>query len=216
MIKNKIEKILSKIKSREYKKIIIGILVIICISIIVINNNTTTRNINEVNNENITKKDDDANEKKHIENYIYVHIEGAIAKPGIYKIAENERLNSLIEKSGGLTESADLKYINLAKKLDDAEKIYIPSKTDTLNLQTDTITPYNPEILPDNNKDNKININLDSKEKLQTIPGIGESTANKIIQYREKNNKFKSIDEIKNVEGIGENKFEKIKNYIKI
>ena len=106
----------------------------------------------------------------------------------------------------GLTPNADVSKTNLAYILSDGEKIYIPSVNDE-----ETITENNSS-----NKNSKININTATASELETISGVGESTAKSIIEYRTKVGKFSSIEEIMNVSGIGENKFEKMKDQITV
>lgn len=160
-------------------------------------------------------------------NYIVVHITGAINTPGIVKLPLESRISDAINEAGGLTSEADISSINLAYKLEDGQKIYIPYITDDFNsiISENYITSdagYN--IVLDNtsylgnNYSNidLININIATQTELETIPGIGPTTALKIIQYRNENGKFATIEDIKNINGIGESKFENIKKYITI
>ena len=124
--------------------------------------------------------------------------------------------------AGGKTEEADLSKINLAYIVEDGTQIYIPRINEDLNqvnLISDgagvgvVITDSNVE---ENEVDSKVNINTASKEKLETLPGVGETTAQKIIDYREANGKFKTIEDIKNVSGIGDAKYESLKDKITV
>lgn len=152
---------------------------------------------------------------------IVVHISGQVVNPGVITLNENSRIVDAINEAGGLTNLADLNKINLAYVLEDAQKIYIPSVDDKeeskyiLNGSGDT------EIVTSsgsyqNKKEEKlmVNINTANAIELSKLPGIGNSTALKIINYRNENGKFNTIDDIKNVSGIGENKFNKIKDNI--
>ena len=153
-------------------------------------------------------------------NNIIVYICGAVKNSKVVTLKENSRICDAIEAAGGLTDEADLTTINLAYILEDGEKIYIPQKGENIeehlfsnpNNQTSSYASYSSNNL----KNSKININKASQTELEIIPGIGPSTALKIIDYRERNGNFSSIEDIKNVSGIGEAKFEKIKNYIRI
>lgn len=140
---------------------------------------------------------------------ITVDIDGAVVNPGIYELNFGSRVNDVILKAGGLLVDAETKYINRARILDDGEKIYIRTIDEN----------YDDEIIGEetNSKksNGKININVASKEELMTLNGIGDSYAQRIIDYRE-NKKFSSIEEIKNISGIGEKTFEKIKDYIMV
>ena len=151
------------------------------------------------------------NEEKTI---IKVHIDGQIKNRGVVELEEGSRLVDAIEKSGGLTEEADTSNINLADILQDGEKVYIYSKQEVKELKS--IGKLNEEIDNTTKKDNKININTATQAELEEITGIGPSLAQKIIEYRESNGKFKDIEELKNVSGIGDKKFESMKSQITI
>lgn len=145
---------------------------------------------------------------------IKVHIDGQIKNRGVVELEEGSRLVDAIEKSGGLTEEADTSNINLADILQDGEKVYIYSKQEVEELKS--IGKLNEEIDNTTKKDNKININTATQAELEEITGIGPSLAQKIIEYRESNGKFKDIEELKNVSGIGDKKFESMKSQITI
>lgn len=132
----------------------------------------------------------------------YVHISGEINFPGLIKIENGERLFEVIEKAGGMTEQADVDKINLSIKLSDQDKIYIPK----IGENKEYLTSSSPEI---------INLNTCTKEELMNLDGVGEKTAEKIIEYREKN-RFEKIEDLMNVDGIGSQKFEKLKENITI
>ena len=151
---------------------------------------------------------------------------GYVNIPGIYEIKKEDRINTAVEKAGGFKKGYSIKNINLASKLEDGDKIYIPSIEE--DKQNSSLTSNNIEkrtgiirsekSLDNTNKGNtgKININKASQSELKQINGIGDSTANKIIDYRENVGKFKKIEDIKEVKGIGDAKFEAIKNRITI
>ncbi len=152
---------------------------------------------------------------------IIIHIAGEVKKPGIVKIREGARIADVIEKAGGLTELANITNINLAYIIEDGQKITIPSKKQDIQeyISSDSgqgIIEENPKTNTTSTSNTIININKATKEELQTLQGIGESTAQKIIDYREQNGNFKQIEDIKNVPGIGDAKFEAIKENIKI
>lgn len=137
---------------------------------------------------------------------IMVHISGQVYKPGIVELELGKRVKDAVELAGGLKSGADLDRINLAKRLVDEEKIYVPEIGE--ENSTDIFMISSKEI-----ETGKININTCTKEALISLPGIGDVTANKIIEYRA-NNKFNTIEDIKNVSGIGDKKFESIKELI--
>ncbi len=153
---------------------------------------------------------------------IIVHVSGAVNKEGIVELKNNSRIIDAIDKAGGLKDEADITNINLAYIIEDGMKIHIPSKEEkesTIIVESNTdseIVKQNNWIKSDNNKKSKININTATKTDLETLPGIGESTALKIIEYRKEKGKFKLIEDIKQVNGIGENKFNKIKELITV
>ncbi|CDC80034.1 competence protein ComEA helix-hairpin-helix repeat protein [Clostridium sp. CAG:465] len=151
-----------------------------------------------VNSSNISKNDD----------RIGVYISGEVKNTGVYYLKKDSRITDLINICGGITEEADVSKINPAQKLNDSDKIIIPKKEE--NLNTESIEDTNES---DINVQEKININTATKDELTSLNGIGEATANKIINYRNKN-KFKEIEDIMNVPGIGEAKFNNIKDYI--
>lgn len=159
---------------------------------------------------------------------IVIHIAGEVKNPGIVRIKDGARIADIIEQAGGLTDKADITNINLAYIMEDGQKITIPSKNE--DTQKEYIsnesgqgvvddapqTSKNINVQTSQNASAKININKATSEELQVLSGIGESTASKIIEYRKQNGDFKQIEDLKNVPGIGEAKFEAIKNMIKV
>lgn len=137
---------------------------------------------------------------------IVVDISGEVKNPGVVFLDQGSRIYEAIEKAGGLSDDADLTYINQAEVISDGDKIYIPKK----NSKEDRSEAEHTE-LPINNV--KININTADIVKLQEINGIGPSTAEKIVNYRRKD-PFRKIEDIKNVDGIGEKTFENLKDHI--
>ena len=175
----------------KYKTYIICLIIIILSIISIIFQNIDKNKIKEVN-----KKENTENGE------IAVYITGAVKNPGVYYIKENSRLSHLLDICGGILENADINKLNLAQKLVDSDKITVPTKQEK-------------EENEDENEDEKININTASKEELMTLDGIGESTASKIIEYR-KTSEFIEIEDIMNVSGIGEAKFNNIKDNITV
>lgn len=168
--------------------------------------------VDEELDDNIIGNDDEKlytnEEKEEISNIIMVHISGQINKPGIVELEKDSRVIDAVNKAGGLKEDADLDKINLAKRLEDEEKIYIPKIGEEIQDNHDNTSNSS------SNSD-KIDINSALKEELMSLPGIGEVLADRIIEYRE-NNKFNSIEEIQNVPGIGLKKFEGIEELIEV
>lgn len=222
------------------KKIIIIITIIIISVIVTYKAFSNTKGIIENSTElediitNEEKTQDKTTTDKE-ENNIVIYITGAVKKEGIYEIKENSRISDAIEAAGGLSENANIKDINLAYIIEDGVKIYIPTNEEVnkneinINIKQEstyvskesegikTNTSYieNSKSLT-NNKNEKVNINTATQTELETLPGIGPSTALKIINYRKENGKFNSVDDIKKVSGIGDSKFDKIKDFIKV
>ena len=169
-------------------------------------NNTINTNFDTLN----------TNDTNEISNSIIVYVCGAVKENKVITIKENSRVCDAIDAVGGLTKDADLTNINLAYMLEDGEKIYIPKKGEEIlnNSSTSSQTSSYSTYSSSSTKNNKININKATQTELETIPGIGPSTALKILDYREKNGNFSKIEDIKNVSGIGNTKYEKIKDYI--
>lgn len=171
-------------------------------------------NVLEVAQTNTTKETEEKN--------IFVHIAGCVQKEGMLELSSNSRIADAIEKAGGLTQEADLSDINLAYLLEDGMKIYIPNQNERQENNEKTEDTAKTENTPSmqiqdtNTKQDVININTATQEELDTLPGIGPATATKIIEYRKEKGKFKQKEEIKEVSGIGEAKYEKIKEYISI
>ena len=153
------------------------------------------------------------------EESIFVHISGAVNNEGVIEIQSNTRIKDAVDMAGGLKEDADLSDINLAQVLEDGIKIYIPTKEEQKQkLETEGNNTTKVENISSKNirKTNTVNINAASQTELETLPGIGPSIALKIVNYRKENGKFSKIEDIKNVSGIGESKFNKIKDFIRV
>lgn len=172
---------------------------------------------------NITKPEED---------YIYVDIKGAIAKPGVYRIPNHSRINDIINASGGLTKNADTSLTNLAFPLTDGLAITIYTKSEVkkklLNQNNIKMSPCpstaNQECVTsnettivtpkDNSTESLISINTATLEQLDTLSGIGPALAQRIIDYRDTIGQFNNLEELKNVSGIGETLFAKIKDHL--
>ena len=139
---------------------------------------------------------------------IYVHICGAVINPGVYQVPVGTRVYQALELAGGSSDDAYLSGINLADKLADGQKVYIPAEGENaegiLSIDSGGVQSV------------MININTASEAELMTLPGIGQSREKDIINYRVKNGLFESIDDIMKVSGIKEAAFEKIKDLIKV
>ena len=140
---------------------------------------------------------------------IHVHVCGAVKKPGVYELSVDASICDAISAAGGLKKKAADSDINQAQLLSDGEQVCIPYKT---AKKQDTIT----ETSSDTTKQSKINLNTATSEELQTLPGIGVSKADSILQYRQENGKFSSIEEIKNITGNKDGVYSKIEAYITV
>lgn len=218
---------ISKIKNNKIL-IIVGVLVILIIAVLSIklnkNENIDSQEeilIKNVNEETKEKEGD----KVQTEDKIIVHVTGEVKKSGIVRLKDGARIEDAINAAGGLTENADISNVNLAYVLEDGSKLNIPSKLDennegniisldsgnTLNNNASNAEGKDDMIIK---KDDKININKATKDQFEKLPGIGASLAERILTYRKEKGKFDKIEDLKDVSGIGESKFENIKDYI--
>ena len=186
--------------------------------------------INKKNNTNITKNiiTKEVVKEEIKEEFIYIDVKGSVNKPGVYKIKSDSRVKDAIEAAGGLSKDANTRYINLSKALNDSDVVVVYSDKEIDKAKEENIiyieTPCvceevkNDACITDNNEEinNKVNINTSDIEGLKTLYGIGDAKAKAIIEYRNNNGNFKKIEDIKNVTGISDSLFEKIKDYITI
>lgn len=145
-------------------------------------------------------------EKKEV---VFVDVKGAVKRPGVYQLTLSDRTLQAIEKAGGFLKDADVNRVNLAAKVTDGTVIYVPK----IGEKIEGVSTIVSETTRDTKK---VNINTATAEQLETLDGIGPSKASAIVAYREENGPFSSIEELKNVSGIGEKSFEKIKNDISV
>ena len=144
---------------------------------------------------------------------IFVYVTGAVNNPGMVELNGNElHLADAINASGGLLPTADADSINMADAISDGQHIRVPEKKVARSIEPSTSGSPSEGA----STDGMVNINTAGVEELHTLPGIGPAMAQRIIDYRQLNGAFKSIDEIQNVRGIGAKKFENIKSRIKI
>lgn len=141
---------------------------------------------------------------------LIVDIGGEVKNPMLAQLPSGSRIGDAITAAGGTTEKADLSNINRAQLLEDGQKIYIPS-TDGSSSQSSISGSASASTQVSNQK---VNINTANDEQLRTLSGVGPATAEKIINYRTKEGAFKTIDDLKNVDGIGDKTFEKLKDKI--
>lgn len=226
---------------RYRKQIIIGsLLLIIFISIIsfgvykIFNKkeDTPKKSLIVAKKDSDKKSSNDKDKDKEEDTLYQVDIKGEVNTPGIYSLKEGSRVIDVINTANGLTENADTTVINLSKKIIDEMVIIIYSReevadfintkrieSELINYCSDGFSLHNDACISNDDTSNDtnnslININSASKEDLMTLPGVGEAKADSIIEYRNSNGEFKSIEDIKNVSGIGDSLFAKIKEYI--
>lgn len=150
--------------------------------------------------------DDYTGDRSLSDGTIFVDIGGAVKSPMLAELPDGSRVDDAIQAAGGLKQEADMSNINRAEFLLDGQKIYIPS----LAMDADG------NVIEGAAASGKVNINTADSTQLQTLNGVGPATAQKIIDYRQSNGSFASVEDIKNVSGIGEKTFEKLKDYITI
>ncbi|WP_304421875.1 helix-hairpin-helix domain-containing protein [uncultured Clostridium sp.] len=149
-------------------------------------------------------------------NLIVVEIKGEVMNPDVYTLNEGSIIKDLIDAAGGLTQEADISKINRAKEIKNHDLIVIKNIHDITVQGEEEVQHEEDSETTKESSDGKISINNSDLNELKEIPGIGEVKANAIISYREEHKGFKSIEEIKNVDGIGEKTFEKLKDSIKL
>jgi competence protein ComEA len=149
---------------------------------------------------------------------IIVDVGGAVVTPGVYTLAFGSRVFEALDAAGGLCKDADVKDINQAAEMADGDKIYIPSEKEVKDGYVSSNPASNggigekSENIPGG--DSKVNINTADSTGLQALNGVGPATAEKIIDYRNSNGKFTSIEKLKNVSGIGDKTYLKLKDHI--
>ena len=201
-----------EILSKKQKVIVVVLIIFMCL---IIGYNFINKTQKNDYSELETIAEEKEQEEEIIdEDKIVVHITGEVENEGIIELEKGARISDAIEKAGGTTEEANIADVNLAYSLKDGQKIKIPN----INEEDEQIIKEEAGediiIEGDNKKEEKININTANQTELETLSGIGPSTALKIINYKKEHGKFNNIEEIKNVPGIGESKFENIKEYI--
>lgn len=171
---------------------------------------TELTEIAEVETEESSTEETQEEESSGEPEEIYVYVCGQVRNPGVYKLESGERITHALMAAGGMTDAAASDYLNQAEVLEDGQKIYVPTQEEAEKLVQSEISEGTES------SDGKININTADKSQLMQLSGIGESRAEAIIAYREANSGFKNIEEIKNIEGIKEGIFNRIKEQIKV
>jgi competence protein ComEA len=203
--------------SNQEKIAIILLLVLIIIGVGIVLN----KNINREDNFIVNSASDISENNPVVQIEIppvIIHIAGAVKNPGVYQLKPTDRTVDAVKIAGGATEEANLDLINLAALLKDGQKIIIPYKTYNQTEEVNNTNTYNHAVSVTSSSpvstSTKININTANATMLQTLSGIGPVLSERIIEYRNQNGLFGVIDDIKDVSGIGEKKFEGIKDLI--
>ena len=147
----------------------------------------------------------DGDEVDELMEEIIVEIKGAVARPGVYSIPKDKRLNDLLELAGGKTDMSDMRSVNLAKKLRDGESYVIPAVGEE---------PLPSEASSD--EAGKLDVNTATREQLMEVPGIGPATADNILKKRDELGEFKTIEDLLEVDRIGDKTLEKLKEYLEV
>lgn len=160
-----------------------------------------------------TSQDDteEGQDAESAETFLYVHVTGAVTKPGLYEMPQGSRVKDAVDAAGGFSKDAQQESVNLARLLSDGEQVVVASKSAAAPSSSSASSSPSTSA-----RGGKVNINSANAEQLMGIDGIGEATAAKIIAYREENGPFKSIEDIKDVSGIGDKKFESMKDSITV
>lgn len=148
------------------------------------------------------------------EDQIIVDIAGAVWRPGVYTLKSGARVKDLVDKASPRSD-ANLEILNLAARLKDGQKIVVPTRPREVAPGKDSRGEISP-LFPGQVQEKKINLNTATLSELKTLPGIGPVRAQAIINYRHQHHGFKNIEEIKNIEGIGNITFQKLKELISI
>ena len=144
---------------------------------------------------------------------IFVEVCGMVRNPGVYQLEMGARIFQAIEAAGGYLEGAAVGYVNQAAEVEDGQQVRVPAKdeVEVWNLQANLVSSAIEE-----EKEQLININTADESQLMTLPGIGQAKAKSIIEYRNTNGKFNSIEELKNIEGIKDGVYNKLKDKISV
>ena len=202
--------------SNQEKITIILLLIVIIVGVGIVLN----KNINKEDNFIINRASDISENKPAIQIEIppvIIHIAGAVKNPGVYQLKSTDRIVDAVKIAGGAAEEANLDSINLAALLKDGQKIIVPYKTYSETgeeINTNTYNYVKSVYSSSVSTTAKININTANANMLQTLPGIGPVLSERIIEYRNQNGLFGVIDDIKDVSGIAEKKYEGIKDLI--
>lgn len=171
--------------------------------------------VSDVHGAGDASSDDESSAKSSSAAEVYVDVDGAVVRPGVYRLKDGARVSQAIDAAGGLTAEADVTGLNRASKVADGQKIYVPKVGERQAAAAVGGAESSAATTPGAGSSSElVNINTASAAELQTLPGIGPSMAQSIIDERTKNGAFASVDDLMRVSGIGEKKLAKIKDCI--
>jgi competence protein ComEA len=147
---------------------------------------------------------------KETNQQVYVDVKGAVKIPGMYQAAATMRVWDVIALAGGVTDEADTKTVNYSQKVTDQMIIYVPKAGEV------SVEKIEPATEQSSDSSKKVNLNTATEAELQTVSGIGAKKAQEIVRYREENGPFKTVDDLKNVSGIGEKTVERLKDSLSV
>lgn len=192
-----------KEKIMRNKRIVCSVIVIVCVVVAVIvyyMSDRTKESVVITDSRETVESTELRGEEDTLRKMIYVYVCGQVNNPGVVCLEEGSRVVDVIVMAGGMTDKADINVINQAEPVYDGQKVYVPA--------------FNEVYVEDTTDNGKVNLNTADESELMTLPGIGESKATAIIDYRKANGGFKTIEDIMNIPGIKTSAFNKIKEYI--
>lgn len=217
MQKNQKSRLFSSLLESPKKLLIVGAVVLVVLGIVGYLQLQTPSALTVEKAEHAAAEDASSDASPVVSSGIMVDVSGAVKTPGMYTLTmEDPRVNDAVQAAGGLTENADTQSINLAQKIQDGEKVYIPKVGDAsaTTASAPASASSNETSGADTSRAGLVNINTATVEQLQTLPGVGEATAKAIVKDREQNGKFKSKQDLMRVSGIGEKKYAKLEGSI--
>ena len=151
--------------------------------------------------------------------HIFVHVVGSVQAPGMVELEAGQRVSDAVQAAGGFTPEADQLSVNLARQVEDGEQIVVGSVQESTGSSSSGQSSSSSEQSSETGTSaasGKVNINTATVEQLTTLKGVGEATAQKIIDYRQQNGSFKKIEDLKNVSGIGDKRYAALKDSITV